>query len=65
MNTNPATADVEIVTLPIGGGWRVRIYDGRHLQFIGGFDAKDRAEEWVRISSATWLSRLKNLAERL
>jgi hypothetical protein len=65
MNTNPATADFEIVTLPIGKGWRVRISDGRHLQFIGGFDAKDRADEWVRTSSSNWLDKLKTLTDRL
>jgi hypothetical protein len=65
MNTRPASASFEIVTLPIGNGWRVRIADGEHLQFVIGFDASGNAEERGRASSRTWLDRLKTLAERL
>lgn len=70
MNASPVTTEFEIVTLPLGKGWRVRISDGRHLQFIGGFDANDRAEEWVHTSSSTWLDKfrldkLKTLTDRL
>ena len=65
MNTSPASPSFEIVTLPIGNGWRVRISDGRHLQFVSGFDAKSNAEEWVRNSSSAWLDKLKTITERL
>jgi hypothetical protein len=65
MNTSSASSSFEIVTLPIGNGWRVRISDGRHLQFVSGFDAKSHADEWVRNSSSTWLTKLKRIAERL
>ena len=51
--------------MPAGNGWRVRISDGQHLQFVSGFDAKSQAEEWVRSSSSAWLDRLKTTAERL
>ena len=65
MNTSPASPSFEIVTLPIGNGWRVRISDGRHLQFVSGFDAKSHAEEWVRSSSPAWLDKLKTITDRL
>lgn len=65
MNMSPASPTFEIVTLPIGNGWRVRITDGRHLQFVSGFDAKSKAEEWVRSSSTIWLDSLKHAIERL
>lgn len=65
MNTSPATHAFEIVTIPIGNGWRVRISDGRQLQFVSGFDARSKAEEWVRSSSPAWLDKLKTIAERL
>ena len=65
MNANPAPATPEIITLPIGDGWRVRISDGQRLQFVSGFDAKSSAEEWVRTSSHAWLDTLKNATERL
>ena len=65
MNASPTSSTIEIVTLPIGNGWRVRISDGRHLQFVSGFDAKSHAEEWVRNSSPTWLDKLKTITERL
>lgn len=65
MNTNPAASAFEIVTLPIGNGWRVRIADGRRLQFVGGFDDKRAAEDWARRSSSTWLAKLKTIADRL
>lgn len=65
MNTRPASSTLEIVTLPIGNGWRVRITDGRHLQFVSGFDAKSNAEEWVSSSSSPWLDKLKTITERL
>ena len=65
MNTSQAFPSFEVVTLPIGNGWRVRISDGRHLQFVSGFDAKSHAEEWVRNSSPTWLDKLKTITERL
>ena len=42
---NPATPPFEIVTMPIGKGWRVRISDGQRMQFVSGFDAKAKAEE--------------------
>jgi hypothetical protein len=50
MNTNPAPATLEVVTMPSGNGWRMRIADGQRLQFVSGFDAKSAAEEWVRSS---------------
>lgn len=65
MNTNPETPAFEIVTMPIGNGWRVRISDGQHMQFVSGFDAKSSAEEWVRNSSPAWLDNLKTITERL
>lgn len=65
MNTRPASSTFEVVTLPIGNGWRVRITDGRHLQFVSGFDAKNNAEEWVRNSSSGWLDKFKAITERL
>ncbi len=51
--------------MPIGNGWRVRISDGQHMQFVSGFEAKSKAEEWVRNSSHAWIDSLKTLAERL
>lgn len=65
MNTNQPAPAVEIVTMPIGNGWRVRISDGRRMQFVGGFDAKAKAEEWARNSAHAWLDTLKTLSERL
>jgi hypothetical protein len=65
MNTSPAVPTFEVVTMPIGNGWRVRISDGRHLQFVSGFDAKSHAEEWVRCSAHAWLDKLKTISERL
>jgi hypothetical protein len=64
MNTSPAPT-FEIVTMPIGNGWRVRITDGQRMQFVGGFEAKAKAEEWVRNSSRSWLDALKTASERL
>jgi len=65
MNANPATPSFEIVTMPIGNGWRVRISDGSRMQFVSGFEAKAMAEEWVRSSSHAWLDTLKTASERL
>ncbi len=65
MNTSPASPSFEIVTMPAGTGWRVRISDGQRMQFVSGFDARVTAEEWVRSSSHAWLDTLKNAAERL
>jgi hypothetical protein len=65
MITNPASATLDIVTLPIGDGWRVRIFDGHRLQFVGGFEAKSAAEEWVRHSARAWLANSREFAERL
>jgi len=65
MNANQATSGFEVVTLPIGIGWRVRISDGRHLQFVGGFARKNDAEDWVRRSSSAWLAKLKKIADSL
>lgn len=65
MNANQATGGFEVVTLPIGNGWRVRISDGRHLQFVGGFEDKDHADDWVRRSSSAWLAKLKTIARSL
>lgn len=65
MNTNPATPIVEIITLPIGDGWRVRISDGQRLHFVSGFAAKSAAEEWARHSARAWLANLRAFAERL
>ena len=65
MNPDSETPAFEIVTLPIGNGWRVRISDERRMQFVSGFDAKSSAEEWVRSSSPAWLDTLKNATERL
>jgi len=65
MSTNQIPPALEIVTLPIGNGWRVRISDGQRMQFVGGFDARAKAEDWVRNSSRDWLDKLKTLPERL
>jgi len=70
MNTRPAAPTFAVVTMPIGNGWRVRISDGRRLQFVSGFDAKNfdaksNAEEWVRCSAHGWLDKLKTISERL
>jgi len=65
MNTNQTAPAFEIVTMPIGNGWRVRISDGQRMQFVGGFEAQAKAEEWVRKSSRAWLDTLKSLPERL
>ena len=65
MSTNPAPATLEIATMPIGNGWRVRISDGQRLHFVSGFDAKSAAEEWVNNSSRAWLAKLGTLVERL
>lgn len=65
MNANRSSTNLEVVTMPIGNGWRVRISDGQRLQFVGGFDAKAAADEWVRRSSAGWLAKLKDITERL
>ncbi|MDP2410314.1 MAG: hypothetical protein Q8M26_08510 [Pseudolabrys sp.] len=65
MNTNPAALTLEIVFLPIGNGWRVRISDGNHLQFISGFETQSDAEQWVRTSARAWLAKLETVAERL
>lgn len=56
---------VEVTTMPIGNGWRVRIFDGRHLQFVSGFNTKRDAEDWIRKSSQLWLSNLDTLVDRL
>lgn len=64
MNTSPAPS-FEIVTMPTGNGWRVRISDGQHMQFVSGFEARAKAEEWVRSSSQAWLDALRKAAERL
>jgi hypothetical protein len=65
MNTSTVSPTLEIATMPIGNGWRVRISDGRRLQFVSGFEAKSAAEEWVRNSSHAWLAKLKTIVERL
>ena len=65
MNTNKTSPALEIVTLPIGNGWRVRISDGQRMQFVAGFEAQSKAEEWARNSARTWLDKLKTLPERL
>lgn len=65
MNENRSSASFEVVTLPIGNGWRVRIADGERLQFIGGFDAKTAADDWVRRFAAGWLTKLKDFGGRL
>ncbi|MBI3704783.1 MAG: hypothetical protein HY244_13295 [Rhizobiales bacterium] len=65
MNTNSAAPSFEIVAMPIGSGWRVRISDGQSMHFVSGFDAKSQAEEWVRSSSTAWLKTIKNAPERL
>jgi hypothetical protein len=65
MNTNPPPATLEVVTMPSGNGWRVRIADGQRLQFVSGFAAKSAAEEWVRSSSRAWLAKLPTIVERL
>lgn len=65
MNTNPATPTVEIVTMPIDNGWRVRIADGRRLQFVSGFEAKSDAEQWARHSAHAWLTKLRTIVEHL
>jgi hypothetical protein len=62
MNSAPA---VELVTMPMHNGWRVRISDGTHLQFVSGFAAKHDADEWIRRSSQSWLAKLNTIAERL
>ena len=41
MNTSPTSPSFEIVTMPIGNGWRMRMCDGQRLQFVGGFEARD------------------------
>ena len=65
MHANPATGGFEILVLPIGNGWRVRISDGQHLHFVGGFDAEDKANEWVRNASSAWLAKRKKATEHL
>ena len=65
MNMSAVDAIPEISTMPIGSGWRVRIWDGQRLQFIGGFDAKSEAEEWVRKAMPSWLKKLQTAADRL
>ena len=65
MNTSSVPATLEIVAMPIGNGWRVRISDGQRLQFVSGFDAKSAAEEWVNSSSRAWLAKLATVVERL
>lgn len=65
MNANQAAPMLEVVTMPIGNCWRVRISDGQRMQFIGGFEAQAKAEEWIRTSSGAWLDTLKHLPERL
>ena len=62
MSANPAPANLEVVTLPIGNGWRVRISDGQRLQFVGSVDTKASAADRVRHSSPAWLTRLKKFA---
>jgi hypothetical protein len=65
MNNAAATTTLEVTTLPMRNGWRVRITDGKHLQFVSGFEAKRDAEEWVRRSSQSWLAKLSTVADRL
>jgi len=65
MNPHPATPTVEIVTMPIGNGWRVRIADGRRLQFVSGFEAKSDAEQWAHTSAHAWLTKLRTIVEHL
>ena len=65
MNTHPAAPAVEVVTMPIGNGWRVRIADGRRLQFVSGFEAKRDAEQWAHTSAHAWLTKLKTIVEHL
>jgi len=65
MNTNPATPTVEIVTMPIGNGWSVRIAGGRRLQFVSGFEAKSDAEQWAHTSAHAWLTKLRTIVEHL
>jgi hypothetical protein len=65
MNTSAPRPTIEIVPLPIGGGWRVRIDDGRHLQFVSGFAARSDAEEWISSAAQAWLATLSQINGRL
>lgn len=65
MNANPASQSFDIAALPISDGWRVRTWDGRRLQFIGGFEDRAKAEKWMRCSAQTWGATLNTATERL
>ena len=65
MNTGTVGKIFEITTTPIGDGWRVRIADGRRLQFVGGFEAKSDAEQWAHKSAHAWLIKLRTIVEHL
>ena len=69
MNTHPATPNVEVVTMPIGNGWRLRIADGCRLQFVSGFEAKSEAksdaEQWAHTAAHAWLTKLRTIVEHL
>jgi hypothetical protein len=60
-----ASLPIEIVPSPAGGGWRVRIDDGRRLHFVSGFAARSDAEEWIRTAAQGWLATLRQISGRL
>ncbi len=65
MSAGPTSPSFEIVAVPVGNGWRVRISDGVRMQFVSGFDGKAAAEEWITSSAPAWLAALQTAAERL
>lgn len=66
-SVSKATANkaIEIIPIPIGDFWRVRIQDGERLQFVSGFAKRSEAEEWIKRGAARWLAGLQHSATRL
>ena len=65
MSSDRPSITPELVAVPSGDGWRVRILSEGRLQFIEGFDTKSSAEEWIRAAASDWIAKVAAFKERL